>query len=778
MIRSIKLIFLAGIITTCLFSCKKDLQDIYKRPSWLAGKVFTQIESQDDLKIFAQCIKRTGYDTLINKSGSYTVFAPNNDAFTLYFQAHPAYKSVDDIPLDELRRIVEYHIIKDPWSEDQLRQLDVGGWIDTTAETNNKPRGFKRETLLKNKDTKYGVLKDENGNYSLVDTLRSLWRRRIATDASKYASIFYKEYFDIYNYPVSDYQFYFNRPFENPSDMYYMGGRIVRPDIFSENGFIHIIDRVNEPLQNAYEIMNSNKETYSKFLDLINTFPSFTFNYDKTVAQPGATSGLAVDSLFDISYSSLAFDILNEQTKAPSGTSTTTTGTSGNVTIRYHNGLIAPTNEAFDNFVNGYLVGSGKWGSIKNSPSFIRRIIANTYMSVNPIYPSMFVTGYTSGEKDFVKVDKSTILQQQYGSNCTFIGVNAAIVPRAFKSVTGPIYLNRGYSTVMYAIETAGLQTALKKENNTYSLYVESDANCGIDSSLICNLTIFNGRENPTFAAFQKTGNQYIKFGLGANDLRTLLMNHIGIEVPQGIARKEFIKNMAGNFLIVNNQTGEVSGTAPTKFGYNGTNVVHVVPTLMSNNTDNGKTFDIKNWFSFSSPSLYVVLSNPAGSYYKFHNLIKAAGLADDIYSKYTFLSDNEFYTVFAPNNAAMDAYRTDTLTIDQKKKFVMMHFVQSNMIFTDGKKAAGYYETTRIDEKSTLYTTVFTKIYIKPGIDVINIMDKSGNNYVTVNESDVANMIMGYNASTNSPPYPVIVSNAVLHEIDKVLLIKDLDTN
>ena len=36
----------------------------------------------------------------------------------------------------------------------------------------------------------------------------------------------------------------------------------------------------------------------------------------------------------------------------------------------------------------------------------------------------------------------------------------------------------------MYAIEHAGLLPALKRENNNYMLYVESDANLRIDSSL------------------------------------------------------------------------------------------------------------------------------------------------------------------------------------------------------------------------------------------------------------------------------------------------------
>ena len=60
------------------------------------------------------------------------------------------------------------------------------------------------------------------------------------------------------------------------------------------------------------------------------------------MAQPGADQGLQVDSLFDITYPDITFNIVNEKTQAPKGT----TGLPSNVTIRYHHGLVAPTDEA------------------------------------------------------------------------------------------------------------------------------------------------------------------------------------------------------------------------------------------------------------------------------------------------------------------------------------------------------------------------------------------------------------------------------------------------
>lgn len=164
--------FYLAILSLFLFGYQEfEREDKYKRPDWLAGKVYTQVKDQPQISIFARCIELTGYDTILNVSGSYTIFAPNNEAFSDYFQNHPVYNSVEDIPLKELNRMVKYHIVQNPWSKQQLRLLDVFGWIDTLDLTNNVPRGYNRETLLRENAWKFGVVPDEEGNIIIADTL-------------------------------------------------------------------------------------------------------------------------------------------------------------------------------------------------------------------------------------------------------------------------------------------------------------------------------------------------------------------------------------------------------------------------------------------------------------------------------------------------------------------------------------------------------------------------------------------------------------------------------
>ncbi len=176
----------------------------------------------------------------------------------------------------------------------------------------------------------------------------------------------------------------------------------------------------------------------------------------------------------------------------------------------------------------------------------------------------------------------------------------------------------------------------------------------------------------------------------------------------------------------------------------------------------------------FSSPTLYGKLSV---SYVKFHNLLKKAGLSNDKLYEYNFLSPNEFYTVFIPSDAALDAYQVDTMGVPGLKKFLQLHFIQGDIIFTDGNKTPKYYESTRIDEKSTTYTTYFTKYFIEPGIDVIYIKDASGGNYVTIPESATTNIITGLDLGSGQETIPKVISTSVVHQIDKVLVKSELDT-
>lgn len=769
-----KQLILISLLVLLFFGCKKEF-DKFDRPTWLAGKLYTQLLTKPELSTFAELLKISGYDTIIDVSGSYTVFAPTNDAFTKYFQDNPNYKTVADIPKSEVLNLVKYHLVQNAWTKEQLRTLDVFGWIDTLDLSNNKPKGYKRLTLLQEKNKLYGVawskykqqgLGTQPKRQDVIDITATTWHRRIFTDSRKYAPIFYKEYFDIYDLEASsDYAFYFGRQFENLSDIYYVNAKITGDEVFAENGFIYAIDRVVEPLKSGAELLSDNSKgnSYIKYYNLINSFSEFLYNESETFKQPGASAGLVVDSLFSLYYPKLLFNITSENTIAPRGTP----NLPGNVSIRYHQGIVAPTDEAYNQLESQYLAGGNNWGSIDDAPENVKKIIANSILSYNPVYLTDLQKGFINGESDNITIEESSIVQKEYGSNCTFIGVNKPIVPRAFSSITGPVYTRKGFSKVMYAIEKANLLSALKRKDANYCFFVERDEFSSLDSSFIYDAS------KETFKAVTLAPS-LMSTPFSESDLRLLLMNHVAVDRPKGVAKKEFIKNLAGNFIIFNNETKEVKGTSATTYGYNGIKTVEAIPRQISTNADNGVTYEIDNWLSFSVKNMYNEIKT---SYPKFHALIQKVGLSLDKEFKYSFMSENQNYTVFAPSDSLLNTMNTDALTTAQLKKFVLMHFIQGDLIFTDGNKKTGYYETAREDESSTTYTPVNTKIKIETRIDQIIIPYKDGTPGVVVNESSKSNIITGRELSTGGA-FTNSLNNGVIHEIHKPLLFDQVDTN
>jgi uncharacterized surface protein with fasciclin (FAS1) repeats len=378
--------------------------------------------------------------------------------------------------------------------------------------------------------------------------------------------------------------------------------------------------------------------------------------------------------------------------------------------------------------------------------------------------------GFYNGEEDIIYLDEGNIAHKAFGSNCTFVGLSEPIVPRAFSSVVGPVYLQPGFSTTMYAIEAAGLLQALKRRDKDYMFFFEDDSDLRQDSSLLYDVL------NERFTLFTIEGEDRKEQVLRVKDLRNLLLNHVGEYRPTGIARKEFIPNLAGNYLIVNNETNEVSGTARTTIGFNGMEEQPNYLVEVNAPTDNGTSYLVENWFSFAASTLFnrIKLEHP-----HFYDLLDQAGLVEKSFYRFSFISESDFYTVLVPSDSAFQAFNVDDLSKQELQQLLKLHFIQGDLIFTDGKKMPGYYETLRIDEKSTQYNSRYTRVYLEPLPDMIRIMASDGSVFTGIDESPTANTFAGDLEETDNDEEVIIrnfLINGVIHQIDKVLDVDDID--
>ncbi len=376
--KRLSIVFLIGC--TLLWGCR-DIYELekYQRPEWLAGKIYTQITTRPDLSVFQECLELTGYDTILDVTGSYTVFGPTNLAFEQWFSQHQEYGgSPENIPKQELENLVERHILQNGWSLKQIKSLDIYGWIDKDDPSNDKPRGYKRQTIQKDQNKKYFI------NYlgQIVDSTESDDFKKVYTISRKYGPLFFDDYFGVNDLRLDDYDFYYDRSFES-GNMYYGNAKVVSPEIFAENGFIYEVDLVTDPLYNAEQILDQEYSgfSYSSFREVFNLFSEFSMDMEATNQQPEAKAGGLFDTLYTLDYPSLLFNLQDELTGPNTSIS--------KYTVRYQNGLLAPTNTAFQRLLDEVVtINSGypHWPNFGAVPLEVKRIILNAHMTENPVY--------------------------------------------------------------------------------------------------------------------------------------------------------------------------------------------------------------------------------------------------------------------------------------------------------------------------------------------------------------------------------------------------------
>ena len=582
------MLLLAILLSLCAGCEKWNEQDIYKRPAWLPGKLYTTVSLQENLTMFTECLRLTGLDKILDVSGSWSVFAPTDEAMK-QFLAEKQYSGISDIPLDELERITEFHIIQNPWSFEQLKKLGVNGW-KTGDDNKSNPYAYKRETILKNPAEKYWIKRAKKKDMIVMDSTKSDGYKKVYVLSRKYVPIFFDEYLKINGLTSEDYRFYFGRSFE-PGNVYYAGAKIIKTDILAENGFVHIIDKVVNPMLNAKELLEKETpgETYKLFMEMIYWYyPNFEPNKEATLNQPEARLGGLVDTLWDLNYAGLEFDLHSERIYNFSQT------------LIRHNGLFVPTDNAFREFIDGTLTaksGFPHWADQKSLPPDIVKIILTQNFKSSPIYPS------TNQYKEIFKKgnryhqNEESIIRKEFGSNCTFIGLNTYIPDRVFTSVTGPVFCRPNFSIFRRAMLYSGAIDAIANHAGKLYFFPIPDYALMGDSSLIINW-INRDEDIFNFQVLNKLTRQVEN--VGANTLRNWILNQVGTSTTGVIAGKETIRTLGGNNITWDHTNNTIRGPYPCTAGYKSDMVTTCTPGPLDEPADNGKTWGVNYWFNFT----------------------------------------------------------------------------------------------------------------------------------------------------------------------------------
>jgi uncharacterized surface protein with fasciclin (FAS1) repeats len=447
----LKIAILLSIVMFSFVRCSNEKDTYFDRPGWLEPPIYQVLEKQGKFTNYLKCVDKTLYAGTLKASGLYTVFAPNDEAFKKYLSAK-GFASVADIPDSLANQIVSYSIVYNKYSFDRLSDVLSGGWDTLTS--------------IKKKTTYYEMVHQENFQN------KNIWVWDAPTSGLNYVGDQNYKYIPLYltrsfgqsrttAQAADDYSIFYSTPYTGNN---VQSASVVTKDMAAENGVVHEIDQVLEPLPNIEKLLND--PNYSSFKTMLNKqgstgVPYFiSYIYSKPLSDliSKAAPTKNITDVYMKYYTGLAVNLNSERYGA-----STKEAEQGGITI------FAPSNAAVDKFYEEKLKTYYPAGLPTVSKDILTYFI-NAQVSNELVWPNDY-KGSLNALGDFfnglgskgAEFSKTNYIKTVPASNGLFYGSDNYIKSRYFETVFTEILLNPNYSLLNNAF-IAFFNASLKEE--------------------------------------------------------------------------------------------------------------------------------------------------------------------------------------------------------------------------------------------------------------------------------------------------------------------------
>jgi uncharacterized surface protein with fasciclin (FAS1) repeats len=790
--KSTKVIVVVSFLVFLFVRCTEDIT----RPSWLQPPIYQVLQKEGRFTSYLKCVDRTLYGPVLKAGGLYTVFAPNDEAFSKYL-ASKSYATVSDIPDSLVSKIVSYSLVYNNYSYANLTNTLSGGWDSLTS---SKKKTAYYETI--HKDTYLGntVWVYDVPGYSL------------GQQNNKYLPFYLSPIFEIGRTPTQA-----KANFESFYPTSYTGknvqsASIITQDMIAQNGVAHEVDQVLEPLPTLEKLLNN--PDYSEFKGMITQtgvtgtpyFITYATNNNLTSYFRTAYPAMNIGSIYYKYYSGLAVNLNGEKT-----------GANDLLAEQGGNTLFAPNNAAIDKFYKDKLE-SFYPGGIQNIPAQILQYFINSQMVNEMIWPDNFKASMNSNVEYFngkgplgPDFNKSDYPIMAPASNGLFYGSNSPIKSTYFETVYSEILLNPNYSYLSNAIN-AYFSTTLQEElrecvlngytQENYTVLLPSDdlfKSDGFNWVWMSGTTygFTNSNSGSSLGSFdpptrmQRLVRSLIFKRLKNNQVNGVLTNFITDPAfASAYGGYSYAVNDYGDMIrYKNNQIQEVGNSddnnvitaTPYKTFLNGQVLkIDILPQY-------SRRVSLPNSpLGYTSRNLidYITDANTKNVFInKFYNylLLCLKGETSDLVG----LSNDNTYTIFMPTNAAMDnavkngdlpAYTLlqsgDAAAKSQATKFILYHILKGKIFVDDG---LSYIMPNDLVIKEETWPTAYRDVINDTYLGVRK--DASGNLIVS-SQSLSAGKMYSAKVRTATVTRGITRSNffggrAVIHEINDYLVYK-----
>lgn len=722
MIRTRTLVLFCCVLS--VVACrKKSWDEYYGRPSSLADPIYQVLQQRGNFTHFLKCIDKSGYKSTLGAGGYWTCFAPNDSAFAAYFKANNL-SGDDAIDSVTALKIVKYALVYDAYREADLSSYQTSAGADTSL-------AFKRKTAYYNwvyTDSGRQVL-DANRNGSYVSS----------DNNNKYIPYFLDKFMSYNNLTAYDYNYFY--PDSKYTGFNVAGASVVNADIPAENGLIDEIDKVILPLPSLAEYLAANPQ-YSEFKKLLDKVVSYVSNGDATTRNQALTGNS--DSVFIKLYDAgntlgLAFSPNNENYLL-AGTDAQTNGY----------GMVIPTNDALIPYEAKILA---HYKTFDAAPPAVLIALLNAHLwTANP-WPSQ-LTKTANSSSETATFSMSNVVDKNVCSNGFFYGINTVQDANVFRTIYGFAFLDPAYSLMTRALD-ANIKYSIINPNVKYTMVMMSDK--------VMNDAGYDYNANMSEWSYLAPGGT-IQYGTTPQSRVDRILQTSVFLTPNGE-----MNDLSGEGIIETWDNEYVRYKNYTLFAGGNMDAGTVVHIDSASTAVNGKVYYVDGLLTFSELTLGAHLANLATSdpddFSDFYNYLIHTTLWTAATQAIQGITPGNFYTVFVPTNAAIEAAVKsgllpgdattgvpnfapgDLVSKQAVVDFIQYHILNKNTVVPDGKKSGGYL---------TLLQT------LSGDQTLININNHAGSMTLTGMNGDIAHL--------NYAQSDVLCDRAVIHSIDNVL--------
>lgn len=421
-----------------LTSCKDD--DYYEKPSWVGDPIYQELEKMGGFTHYLSCVDKTDYAQLLKGSGFYTAFVPTDEAFEIYMQKNNI-SSVDAISKELADKIVSYSLLAVASRSDEID--DYQRDMPYEERDKNLNISFKKATLHYK-----GVYETEvygGDSISVIDVNvgsqtfgdESVGMLLLNDNNRKPVPFFTEGFLHAKGLTVSDYNFLY--PEVEFSGFNVADSEVLEKDIRAENGIIHTVNKVLEPIPNLDEILYSEDDN-SAFKDIIDKYVVKYYTAPREIILNHEKNTGVYKDIYIRDFTGMHIQPNAENYLMEGG-------------VRVDNQIdgwtmFAPTNNALNQYFQDVFLAKG-YKSLDEMPKYVINEFVNAHMFRTTVWPSKFATtqnhfGESARFDKDIDVEKSIV-----GSNGLFYSVNKVQETDAFSTVYRDILLDPEY-TVMY----------------------------------------------------------------------------------------------------------------------------------------------------------------------------------------------------------------------------------------------------------------------------------------------------------------------------------------